>query len=433
MTTDTTAARDQQARDLTDAKAWLCKRWCQDHPNSQHVIQLADYAAYLRAADEAASPSPNEWAMVNRLRDEEADSVTLLCDNSDGPPNNAVECCGFWTGFQERRFEGETIGAALAEAATAKDEAARIGYPDTDEAASQPREGGAEDRFWLIVREPGMVPDRKGPWPHRDTARVLREFIAARPRAFLDVLTVDEDGTPWVEHGPQALQMADGRSMSVGSKHNARVRAAAEEALAALPPATKATAPQDGVREAVDAYRRGGDESGAPAGMKAWHGGEVAPADWDGGEVLLSNGEMGDGNVWDHHPSRDTKIVAYSPTQSDLADIAAHCSNLEGGSKSVDQVIDKALRPHTMFPRRYTFEVAEAMTLLPKGEDWYVTAIRPLTGRFAAAIYRGAHPTIDYAEGATPALAIVGACLTYKARIARWRGLLASENREDAA
>lgn len=78
----------------------------------------------------ALHPPASEWALVNRLRDEEADSVTILCDNPEGPPNNAVECCGFWTGFAERRFEGETIRDALSAAVAAKDEAARIGYPD---------------------------------------------------------------------------------------------------------------------------------------------------------------------------------------------------------------------------------------------------------------------------------------------------------------
>lgn len=54
-----------------------------------------------------------------------------------------------------------------------------------------------------------------------------------------------------------------------------------------------------------------------PIGMKPWRGGEAAPGDWDGGDVLLENGEMGDGNVWDHHPSRSpTRVVAYTPTAS---------------------------------------------------------------------------------------------------------------------
>lgn len=104
-----------------------------------------------------------------------------------------------------------------------------------------------ESRFWLIVREPGMVPDRKGPFKVTDTAKVLREFMAANPLAFIDYLTVTPDGEPYVDHGPQVLQFTDGRSMSVGRKHNARVKAAA---LATRPPAEDAV---ERVRLAIDA------------------------------------------------------------------------------------------------------------------------------------------------------------------------------------
>jgi hypothetical protein len=85
---------------------------------------------------------------------------------------------------------------------------------------------GLTDRFWLVVHEVGLVPQRKGPWPKRMTASVLREFIAANPTAYLHVLTVDGDGVPDVEHGAEVLQMLDGRSMNVGRKHNARCKAA---------------------------------------------------------------------------------------------------------------------------------------------------------------------------------------------------------------
>ncbi len=94
-----------------------------------------------------------------------------------------------------------------------------------------------ERRFWLIVHEPGMVPERKGPWRATDTAKVLREFIAARPSAYLHVLTVGADGVPDIDHGPQVLQMLDGRSMSVGRKHNARTLAAHSAALHPTDPA----------------------------------------------------------------------------------------------------------------------------------------------------------------------------------------------------
>lgn len=72
----------------------------------------------------------DEWSMVNRLRDQEADSVEILCDNPDGDPNNAIVCCGFWTGFVERRFSGDTIADALRSAVEAKDQADRDGHPD---------------------------------------------------------------------------------------------------------------------------------------------------------------------------------------------------------------------------------------------------------------------------------------------------------------
>lgn len=90
----------------------------------------------------------------------------------------------------------------------------------------------SEDRFWLIVHEPGRIPERKGPWKRAVTAKVLREFIAARPTAYLHVLTLDSFGAPQVDHGPEVLQMTDGRSKRTGSKHNARTLAAHRAALA---------------------------------------------------------------------------------------------------------------------------------------------------------------------------------------------------------
>ena len=84
----------------------------------------------------------------------------------------------------------------------------------------------SDDRFWLIVHSPGCIPERKGWWKQAQFRMVMREFIAAYPTSYLHVLTLDAFGDPHVEHGPEALQMADGRSMSVGRKHNARTLAA---------------------------------------------------------------------------------------------------------------------------------------------------------------------------------------------------------------
>lgn len=103
--------------------------------------------------------------------------------------------------------------------------------PEQSEALLAGATVGESNRFWLIIREPGTIPNRKGPFKITDTAKVLREFMAANPNAFIDYLTVTPDGEPYVDHGPQVLQMADGRSMSVGRKHNERVKAAALRTL----------------------------------------------------------------------------------------------------------------------------------------------------------------------------------------------------------
>ncbi|WP_371421496.1 hypothetical protein [Tardiphaga sp.] len=113
-------------------------------------------------------------------------------------------------------------------------EAARIARRvEAERLAQTTRPGTADEhsRFWLIIREPGMIPDRKGPFKITDTAKVLREFMTANPNAFIDYLTVTSDGEPYVDHGPQVLQMTDGRSMATARKHNERVKAEAITAM----------------------------------------------------------------------------------------------------------------------------------------------------------------------------------------------------------
>lgn len=55
-------------------------------------------------------------AAVSVLRLNEGSSVTILCDNPDGPPNNAIEVVDEWTGWEPRRFEGSTLLGALLKA-----------------------------------------------------------------------------------------------------------------------------------------------------------------------------------------------------------------------------------------------------------------------------------------------------------------------------
>ncbi len=63
-------------------------------------------------------------AAIEWLRAEEADSVIILCTNPDPDTIEqqcAVECCGFWTGLEERRYYGQTLLDALDAACLARE------------------------------------------------------------------------------------------------------------------------------------------------------------------------------------------------------------------------------------------------------------------------------------------------------------------------
>lgn len=71
---------------------------------------------------------------IEYLRSDEADSVTILCDDPEADEcekQTAVECCGFWTGFVDKRFYGESVLQALARATIARQQLNGI-YPDID-------------------------------------------------------------------------------------------------------------------------------------------------------------------------------------------------------------------------------------------------------------------------------------------------------------
>ena len=61
------------------------------------------------------NPRTVSWNLCEALRASEGSSVTLVCDNPDfnGQPNNAVDCNGDWTGWNDQRFTGDTILDAL--------------------------------------------------------------------------------------------------------------------------------------------------------------------------------------------------------------------------------------------------------------------------------------------------------------------------------
>lgn len=120
-----------------------------------------------------------------------------------------------------------------------EDSGSSSGNPSSSQAGSDPIGGASlDERFWLVLHEPGSVPQRKGSWPRSEIKTVLREFMAARPTAYIDVLTLEADG-PNVQHGPEVLQILDGRSMGVGRRHNKQTREAHADFHAAIAKAVK--------------------------------------------------------------------------------------------------------------------------------------------------------------------------------------------------
>ena len=60
------------------------------------------------------------WTLLEELREQEGHTVTLCCDNPDGPPDAAIQVCGDWTEWDEVRIEGQTVLECLQKAVRAK-------------------------------------------------------------------------------------------------------------------------------------------------------------------------------------------------------------------------------------------------------------------------------------------------------------------------
>lgn len=224
------------------------------------------WSAMLAAApstpDTRSADVPVGMKLIDRLRDQEADSVNILCDNPEGPPNNAVECCGFWTGFVERRFEGETLIAALQAAVAAKDAADRDGYPDPK---SQPPQTADTDAVSYRAYTAGPLNDEP----------VEADFISAHASLGEAQAAVNQarKGGGWVWHpadrrlwrsagrktlgGPNEWEEMDAERLGV--RKTADGGAAADGVLGSVLPAARSevgsdapqTADTDAVRDEV--------------------------------------------------------------------------------------------------------------------------------------------------------------------------------------
>ncbi|TJW14341.1 MAG: hypothetical protein E5W82_10205 [Mesorhizobium sp.] len=72
----------------------------------------------LLEANNRYQQAGRNWAMLERFREGEGNSITLVCDNPDfnGQANSKIIVCADWTGFQEREFTGDTVAEAISNA-----------------------------------------------------------------------------------------------------------------------------------------------------------------------------------------------------------------------------------------------------------------------------------------------------------------------------
>lgn len=77
-----------------------------------------------------------------------------------------------------------------------------------------------DQRYWVVLRKPGNVPERKGPFRRSYLLDFLREVMRHRRGEFVEVIWIAY-GELVVEDGGQYLQIADGRSSPLVRKHRA--------------------------------------------------------------------------------------------------------------------------------------------------------------------------------------------------------------------
>lgn len=97
--------------------------------NREDIPHYRDKGQAIRALyPDRISPVPppgaiRAWELIQKLREGEGDSVTILCENPDPEkPGDAqaIECCGGWTMFNTWRFKGPTVLACLESALAGK-------------------------------------------------------------------------------------------------------------------------------------------------------------------------------------------------------------------------------------------------------------------------------------------------------------------------
>lgn len=104
--------------------------------NRDHVTadtcsaQVAKARVRLRTLLARRSSLEDSFALIDKLTFDEGGTVTLLGVNPDfDGPDYAVLCSGEWTGWQDERYEGNTLNDALRAAVDAKSSRLPENYP----------------------------------------------------------------------------------------------------------------------------------------------------------------------------------------------------------------------------------------------------------------------------------------------------------------
>lgn len=141
---------------------------------------------------EGATGVPEGWRdiecmrLINALRADEGDEVTILCDNPDfnGQPNCVVECCGGWTRFGDQRFGGQTLLDALSAAWIGRQRA-------SPNPPVRPEQSASERGRSSTTSTEGPAPVEAPHSVERDV-NAVREALTHENAAFLPAALIDQ-------------------------------------------------------------------------------------------------------------------------------------------------------------------------------------------------------------------------------------------------
>jgi hypothetical protein len=88
---------------------------CAEDDAEELVHPKLDAAIEALSVAPTSDPAIEAWNLLEALRASEGSAVTLVCDNPDfnDQPNNKIEVCADWTGWDDQTFTGDTILEAL--------------------------------------------------------------------------------------------------------------------------------------------------------------------------------------------------------------------------------------------------------------------------------------------------------------------------------